>query len=163
MKDILRFLSKPENFEAIINSMPAAKLDRYRNQVHHRRALACFAGRKIIMCSADEQGIFEIDRLICSDLTILNGEAFITVTSRVTNQPIKIGYEPVEILDYELWLSLAPQMTLTWSAGEDRNGHIERAFLYGVIAHTTTSSTRLSVGDVVALTPKEFEELKVSV
>lgn len=163
MNDISRFLTKGENFEAIINGMPPEKLQRYRDAIHHRRALSGFRGRKIVMCSCDEQGLFEVDRFTCSDLTIIDGQASVTVQSRATGESFVIGYEPVELYDYDVWLSLAPQMTLTWGAGETEDGELIRTFLYGMMAHTATSSWRMNIGDVVALTPKEFEELKVSI
>jgi hypothetical protein len=163
MNDATRFLTKPENLSAIINSMPAEKLERYREEIHHRRSISGFDGRKLIMCSSDEQGLFEVDRFVCSDITIRDGHASITVKSRRTGETFHISYEPVELYDYGVWLSLAPQMTLTWSAGVDADGATHRTFLYGLMAHTSSSSWRMSLGDVVVLTPKEFEELKVAI
>lgn len=163
MNDAIRFLTKPENLSAIISAMPADKLDRYRRDVHHRRSVSAFSGRKLIMCSSDEQGLFEVDRFICSDLSIRDGHASITVQSRRTGETFHVSYEPVELYDYGVWLSLAPQMTLTWSAGVDADGATHRTFLYGLMAHTSSSSWRMSLGDVVVLTPKEFEELKVAI
>lgn len=163
MNDATRFLTKPENLSAIINGMPAEKLERYREDVHHRRSISAFAGRKVLLCSVDEQGLFEVDRLVCSDITIIEGHASVTVRSRRTGETFNLGYEPVEIYDYGVWLSLAPQMTLTWSAGVGPDGETQRTFLYGLMAHTSSSSWRMGIGDVVVLTPREFEELKVAI
>lgn len=158
------YLSQEESLSDLIDRIPGRDRDVYRD-FRSLRVEAAFDDRVFILfkpCGLDERNQHRHPEILTTVRVLrfwCNSEdACVEVQDDNTGEVLQIGYVPVRLFGYDVFVSVPPRCQLRWDA-RYVEGQVRRSLSYPLLIKTKNLSTYYSAGVTYAETPNSFRAL----
>lgn len=133
------FLSPGEHFDALLAIQPAAVQAEYKS-LNHIRQEVCYRGRTFIVYQIENRAPKILANISVMDF-VANDMAGASCELRCaeTGKIMIVGYEPVKLFDFPVYVHLPLHLKLRWSTTPDRLQYGSLAFDMAVRTKTRSS------------------------
>ncbi len=122
------FLPVADHFAHLVATLEPSELEAY-NKLRHCRAEACFRNRSFIVYRITDRRPEVLDTLAILDFQCCDARGATTeIRSNNTEETIIVGYTPVRLFDFPIFVHLSLHTKLRWSAGASDIGDGSLAF-----------------------------------
>lgn len=115
------FLTAEKHFDALIKTLPEDQLEQYHG-MRHVRVEECFDKRTFIVYEMADRGPVLLDHLVVVDFYCDHEFGATTIIANQAKQEIEVGYKPVRLWDYDVFVFLPLHLKFRWSTTHKKIG-----------------------------------------
>lgn len=152
------FLPVTEHFEALVDGLDHDNLLVY-NSMRHVRVETAFRGRRFVVYKVGTSGMRQLDEIRVLDFECNDDEgasARIQSSSRPDQRDLIVGYRPVRLFDYPVFLWLPLHSKIRWSTADLKSHSLAFPLVIRTVSRLHLRETGVVYFETSVAAAKEF-------